>query len=93
MTTDLRVSAMKIQDLLAEFGLDIQVIEFQMLTRTSDEAAKAIGFEFEIKPLIDGEVLTYNEVWAAAGTPFAVFRIEPQALLKITQATIVDVRK
>jgi hypothetical protein len=34
----------------------------------------------------------YNEVWAAAGTPFDVFRITPDQLATITQGQIISVK-
>ena len=52
-----------------------------------------IGFHFDTPPLIDEDLLTYAELWAAAGTPFAVFRITPQDLLKITHGRVVFLRK
>jgi prolyl-tRNA editing enzyme YbaK/EbsC (Cys-tRNA(Pro) deacylase) len=52
-----------------------------------------IGYEFEIKPFIDEDLMGYSEIWAAAGTPNAVFRLTPQHLLKITGGQVVTVRK
>ncbi len=50
-----------------------------------------IGFEFPIKPLIDEDLMGYKELWAAAGTPHAVFRLSPEDLLRITQGKIVHI--
>ncbi len=52
-----------------------------------------IGYELEIKPLIDQDLMQYQEIWAAAGTPFAVFRITPHELIKISKAIISDIKK
>ena len=52
-----------------------------------------IGFKFDIKPLIDEDLMAYQEIWAAAGTPFSVFRLSPNDLLLITQGRIVNIRK
>jgi prolyl-tRNA editing enzyme YbaK/EbsC (Cys-tRNA(Pro) deacylase) len=41
---------------------------------------------------LDEDLLQYEVVWAAAGTPHAVFPINPQELLRITGATIVPVK-
>lgn len=35
-------------------------------------------------PIIDRDLLHYPEVWAAAGTPHALFRITPDDLLAVT---------
>ena len=40
--------------------------------------------------VIDRDLLAYDRVWAAAGLPDAVFPIAPEALVSISQATVVD---
>jgi Cys-tRNA(Pro) deacylase len=52
-----------------------------------------IGYQFEIKPLIDEDLMAYAEIWAAAGTPNSVFRLSPQSLQKITGGQVVSLRK
>jgi prolyl-tRNA editing enzyme YbaK/EbsC (Cys-tRNA(Pro) deacylase) len=52
-----------------------------------------IGYELDIKPLIDEDIMAYSEIWAAAGTPHAVFRLTPEELLKITEGQVVNIRK
>ena len=41
--------------------------------------------------LIDRELFRFAEVWAAAGHPNGVFRLEPQALVRLTGAPVADV--
>jgi len=36
--------------------------------------------------------MQFEEIWAAAGTPRAVFKLTPADLLKITGGTIVSVK-
>ena len=43
--------------------------------------------------LIDSALARLAYVWAAAGTPNAVFRIAPADLIRLTQARVVDVAK
>ncbi len=153
-------SSQRIQDILNQQGLDLKVIEFKELTRTSQEAATAIGcevgqiaktlifktkiterpiciivsgknrvdekkivyyigeeiekpdaefvlqhtgfaiggvppigYQFDLKPLIDEDLMAYPEIWAAAGTPHSVFRLTPEDLLKMTEGQIVNIRK
>jgi prolyl-tRNA editing enzyme YbaK/EbsC (Cys-tRNA(Pro) deacylase) len=160
MTRDLKHSSQRVQDLLLNYKLDIKVIEFKELMRTSKETANVIGCEvgqiaktlifkgkksekafcviisgknrldeekitkligeeiekpdahfviehtkfiiggippigysLDDKPLIDEDLMTYQEIWAAAGTPYAVFRITPENLLKITEARVVKIRQ
>jgi prolyl-tRNA editing enzyme YbaK/EbsC (Cys-tRNA(Pro) deacylase) len=52
-----------------------------------------IGFQLEMKPLIDEDLMDYSELWAAAGTPNSVFRLVPSDLLKITTGLVVNLRK
>ena len=40
---------------------------------------------------IDRDLLAYDHVWAAAGTPNCLFSVSPQALADAVDATIVDV--
>jgi prolyl-tRNA editing enzyme YbaK/EbsC (Cys-tRNA(Pro) deacylase) len=152
----LKGSAQRVQDILTQHGLDLQVIEFKELTRTAQEAAHVIGcevgqiaktlifrgkisskpicviasgknrvdekkivqyigeeierpdaeyvlqhtgfsiggippigYQLEMKPLIDEDLMAYSEIWAAAGTPNSVFRLSPSDLLKITDGRVV----
>ena len=41
--------------------------------------------------LIDRELFRFQEIWAAAGHPHAVFRLTPGALALLTQAPVADV--
>jgi prolyl-tRNA editing enzyme YbaK/EbsC (Cys-tRNA(Pro) deacylase) len=52
-----------------------------------------IGFQLEVEPLIDVDLMAYTELWAAAGTPNSVFRLSPGDLLKMTKGVVVDIRK
>ena len=40
---------------------------------------------------IDRDLLQYDVVWAAAGTPNSVFSVDPNALAQATGATVVEV--
>ena len=41
---------------------------------------------------IDEDLLAYAEIWAAAGTPNAVFRLTPQDLLTLTAGKVMRVK-
>ncbi|MEA3441618.1 MAG: YbaK/EbsC family protein [Chloroflexota bacterium] len=51
-----------------------------------------IGHISHLETFIDEDLLQNDSVWAAAGTPHAVFRITPANLLKITNGRVVDVK-
>jgi len=50
-----------------------------------------LGFAQPIETWVDKSLLQYSEVWAAAGTPNAVFSLDPQTLPAITGGKAVDV--
>lgn len=43
--------------------------------------------------LIDEDLLGFETIWAAAGTPNAVFRLTPDQLVSLTGGRVADVRK
>ena len=43
--------------------------------------------------VLDRHLTTLSPIWAAAGTPFAVFRTEAETLLRLTGATLADIAK
>lgn len=152
-------SAQKVQDALSQFGLELQVVELAASTRTSQEAADAVGCSVgqivkslvfrgrtthnpifivasgsnrvnektiknlvgeaiekpdadyvrqrtgfviggvppvghaeKLRTFIDEDLWQYDEIWAAAGTPNAVFRLTPADLKTITDGEIISVR-
>ena len=154
----LNASAQKVQDALSAAGFDCTVVEFQAPTRTSAEAAAAVGttvariaksliFRAGDKPVlviasgenrvdekklaallgekierpdadfvrnrtgfaiggvppighptrlrtyIDCDLLALGEIWAAAGTPNAVFKLRADQLAAMTQGEVADVAK
>jgi len=158
MTTELSPSAQRVKDALLRFGLSLEVVEVPASTRTSAEAAQAVGCAVgqiakslvfrgkrsgnpvlviasganrvdearlgsllgepaekadadfarqhtgfaiggvppvghaeAIRTFIDQALLQYVEIWAAAGTPHAVFRLSPSDLLRITGGEVVTI--
>jgi prolyl-tRNA editing enzyme YbaK/EbsC (Cys-tRNA(Pro) deacylase) len=67
----------------------------------ADEARDATGYAIGGTPpfghpapvptLCDPALLTFDEVWAAAGTPDTVFPLTPARLLELSRAEVVDV--
>jgi prolyl-tRNA editing enzyme YbaK/EbsC (Cys-tRNA(Pro) deacylase) len=49
------------------------------------------GHPERLRTFIDVDLLQYDELWAAAGTPHAVFRLTPDALKRMTDGTVVSV--
>lgn len=158
MNAALSPSAQRVQDALRALGFDYQVVEFEQPTRTSAEAAAAVGCDVgqiaksivfrgkrshqailviasganrvnekrlrdlvgepvekpdadfvraqtgyaiggvpplghsqPLTVLIDNDLLQYAEIWAAAGTPNAVFRLLPTDLAAISGGQLADI--
>jgi prolyl-tRNA editing enzyme YbaK/EbsC (Cys-tRNA(Pro) deacylase) len=154
----MQVSAQKVQDVLRQFGFSCEVVELPDSTRTSKEAADAVGCKVEqiaksivfqgkqsgkpilvvasganriderklrdlvaepvrkadadfvrnetgfviggvppvghLKPIeifIDEDLLKHGEIWAAAGTPHAVFKLNPADLARMTGGKVVNI--
>jgi prolyl-tRNA editing enzyme YbaK/EbsC (Cys-tRNA(Pro) deacylase) len=51
-----------------------------------------IGFPAPIPTFIDCDLLQYDVVWAAAGTPRHVFPIAPQELVRISGGRVADLK-
>lgn len=51
-----------------------------------------VGHEQPMKTFVDKDLLQYDEVYAAAGSPFAIFPVKPGELLAITGGELVDVK-
>jgi prolyl-tRNA editing enzyme YbaK/EbsC (Cys-tRNA(Pro) deacylase) len=50
-----------------------------------------IGHRKAIATLIDEDLLEFEEIWAAAGTPRAVFRLTPQELTRLTSGKVLQI--
>ena len=70
---------------------------------SADEVERATGFAIGgVPPLghahplpvyCDRDLLSFDIVWAAAGTPRAVFSAQPLALVKACRATVADLKE
>ncbi|GIO88664.1 cys-tRNA(pro)/cys-tRNA(cys) deacylase [Paenibacillus faecis] len=51
-----------------------------------------LGHSEPISTWIDEDLLQYEEIWAAAGHPKAVFKLTPQELLQMTDGKVINVK-
>jgi len=51
-----------------------------------------VGHLEPLETLIDEDLLRYEEVWAAAGTPNAVFRLTPPDLVRLTGGRVISLK-
>ena len=75
----------------------------QVRRASADEVRSATGFAIggvppfghqrSLKVLFDEDLLQFETVWAAAGTPNAVFPIEPGRLAEASGAAVADVKE
>ncbi len=159
MSNPLSPSVQKVQEALKALGFSYEPLELQSTTRTSAEAAQAVGCRVEqiaksivfrgkqtdrpvlviasgpnridekkvetwisepigkadanfvrektgfviggvppvghlekIEIFIDEDLLKYDEIWAAAGTPNAVFKLTPLDLVKMTGGRVITIK-
>jgi prolyl-tRNA editing enzyme YbaK/EbsC (Cys-tRNA(Pro) deacylase) len=52
-----------------------------------------IGHTSALPVLLDADLLQFDRVYAAAGTPYAVFPIDPATLVRITGARVLDFKE
>jgi prolyl-tRNA editing enzyme YbaK/EbsC (Cys-tRNA(Pro) deacylase) len=51
-----------------------------------------VGHASSFDIFIDEDLLQHQDIWAAAGTPFAVFRLTPEDLVKMTGGRVITVK-
>jgi prolyl-tRNA editing enzyme YbaK/EbsC (Cys-tRNA(Pro) deacylase) len=51
-----------------------------------------VGYKEALPVFIDEDLLVYDEIWAAAGTPHAVFRLTPDELSLVTRGLVISVK-
>ena len=51
-----------------------------------------IGHKQKIETFIDKDLLQFDELWAAAGTPNAVFNLKPKDLEILTNGKVISVQ-
>ncbi|MGZ4126725.1 MAG: YbaK/EbsC family protein [Actinomycetota bacterium] len=88
-----RVSVAKVAALL---GDPVERADAKLVSRTTGFSIGGVPPVAHAQPLrivIDEDLLRYGEIWAAAGTPNAVFPIEPDELVRVTRGEVADVRE
>jgi prolyl-tRNA editing enzyme YbaK/EbsC (Cys-tRNA(Pro) deacylase) len=51
-----------------------------------------LGHATPLVPYIDADLLQFGTVWAAAGTPHAVFAVDPKAVCATAGGVVIDVK-
>ena len=50
-----------------------------------------VGLQAPMRTIIDQDLLQYEGIWAAAGTPRSVFRLTPDDLLQLTAGQVANI--
>ena len=89
---DRRVDEKKVDALVGKTGrADADFVKAR--TGFSIGGVSPVGHAEKPVTLIDRELLRFEEIWAAAGHPHAVFKLRPQDLERLTGAPLADVVK
>jgi prolyl-tRNA editing enzyme YbaK/EbsC (Cys-tRNA(Pro) deacylase) len=51
-----------------------------------------LGHTEALLTFLDADLLHYSEIWAAAGTPHAVFKLTPEELQRLTRGRVVSIQ-
>lgn len=52
-----------------------------------------VGLKTSMQTFIDEDLLSFDEIWAAAGTPNAVFKLYPENLSTLTKGNVIDLKE
>ena len=52
-----------------------------------------VGHTTPLQTIMDEDLLLHDEIWAAAGTPHALFRLAPHTLVDIANANVMRVKE
>jgi prolyl-tRNA editing enzyme YbaK/EbsC (Cys-tRNA(Pro) deacylase) len=88
-----RVSVQKLQSLAGGPVRRADADLVKTATGFSIGGVPPVGLATDLRVLVDEDLLQYAEVWAAAGMPNAVFPIDPEQLVRITNGEVVDIRE
>ena len=91
---DRRVDEKKVQMLVCGEGQKLGRADADFVkaaTGFSIGGVSPIGHTLAPVLLIDGDLMRFDEVWAAAGHPHGVFKLHPDDLLHLTGAPVADV--
>jgi len=89
---DNRVSEAKVADEVGEPLARADADFVRAATGYAIGGVAPIGHAQPVKLLLDEDLRRFETVWAAAGTPFAVFPVSPDQLRRLTGADWADVR-
>lgn len=86
-----RVNEKQIKEILGEKIVRADADFVRQVTGYPIGGVPPLGHDQKIDTIIDEDLMQYDEIWAAAGTPNAVFRLTPEQLRQITAGKVVKI--
>jgi Cys-tRNA(Pro) deacylase len=86
-----RVNEKKLADIVGEEVDKADAAYVRKCTGFSIGGIPPVGHLESIETYIDEDLLAFDDIWAAAGTPHAVFRLNGDDLLTLTDGRVVPV--
>lgn len=83
-----RVNEKRIKEILGEKIVRADAVFVKEVTGYPIGGVPPLAHAQPIETIIDEDLMKYEEIWAAAGTPNAVFPLEPQQLVMITSGRV-----
>ena len=87
-----RVNEARLAEILGEPGVRADAEFVRERTGFGIGGVPPAGHAEPLAIFLDQDLMQHAEIWAAAGTPHAVFRMSPTQLVEITGGTVVSVK-
>jgi prolyl-tRNA editing enzyme YbaK/EbsC (Cys-tRNA(Pro) deacylase) len=87
-----RVNEEKIRDILGEAVEKADAAFVQKATGFVIGGVPPVGHLESIATIIDEDLMKLEEIWAAAGTPHAVFKLSPAGLIPMTGGSVKPIK-
>ena len=81
--------------LAAALGARVERADADFVRRTTGYAIGGVpplGFATVVDVFMDTDLFRFNRIWAAAGSPFCVFAVEPARLRDANEARVLDLK-
>ncbi|WP_022728212.1 YbaK/EbsC family protein [Fodinicurvata sediminis] len=88
-----RVDEGKLEQLLGQAVAKADAAFVREKTGYAIGGVPPVGHSQQPRILLDQDLKLHSEIWAAAGTPNAVFRLTPAELAKVTETDYSDIRR
>ena len=78
----------------ADLDSDVKLAKADYVKKATGYAIGGVpplGHETPLETVVDAHLMTLESLWAAAGTPHAVFQLTPEDLLRLTGGRVLEV--